>query len=78
MVATHAELIVQGVARRESIMAYIRQYHVENGFPPSMAEIADAQGIAKNAVRHHLIRLQRDGRVQMTEGKYRSLRVLDS
>lgn len=76
--ATHSELIEQGVVRRESIMAYIRRYHVENGFPPSMAEIADAEGIAKNAVRHHLMRLQRDGKVRMTEGKYRSIRVLDA
>jgi len=43
-----------------------------------MAEIADAHGIAKNAVRHHLMRLQRDGKVSMTEGKYRSIRILDA
>lgn len=75
---THAELIEQGVARRESILRFIRVYLLDNGFPPSMQEIADAEGIAKNAVRHHLNRLQRDGKITMVEGKYRSLRVLDA
>jgi SOS-response transcriptional repressor LexA len=75
--ATHAELIEQGIHRRESILDYIRKYHQTNGFPPSMEEIAESQRIAKSAVRHHLYRLQRDGHLQMTPGKYRSIRVLD-
>jgi repressor LexA len=73
---THAELIEQGVHRRESILSYIKAYHAENGFPPSMGEIAEEEGIAKSAIRHHLNRLQRDGLVTMTPGKYRSIRVL--
>lgn len=75
---THAELIEQGIERRASIMGYIQAYHEQFGYPPSMAEIADAHGIAKNAVRHHLLRLQRDGKVSMAPGKYRSLRILDA
>jgi SOS-response transcriptional repressor LexA len=73
---THAQLIEQGVARREAIMAYIRAYHETRGYPPSMAEIAENQGIAKSAIRHHLYRLQRDGLITMTPNKYRSIRVL--
>jgi SOS-response transcriptional repressor LexA len=73
---THAELIEQGVHRRESILAYIKAYHEAHGYPPSMGEIAEEEGIAKSAIRHHLYRLQRDGLVTMTPGKYRSLRVM--
>jgi len=73
---THAELIEQGIHRRESILRYIKAYHEENGFPPSMGEIADEHEIAKSAVRHHLYRLQKDGRLVMTPGKYRSIKVL--
>jgi len=73
---THAQLIEQGILRRQSILNYIRSYHEEFGYPPSMAEIADENGIAKSAVRHHLYRLQNDGMLTMTPGKYRSIRVL--
>lgn len=73
---THAQLIKQGVTRRQSIIEYINAYHTEFGYPPSMAEIAADQKIAKSAIRHHLYRLQRDGLVTMTPGKYRSIRVL--
>jgi len=74
---THAQLIEQGVHRRESILRYIKTYHQEYGFPPSMAEIASEEGIAKSAIRHHLYRLQRDGLVVLTPGKYRSIRLTD-
>jgi SOS-response transcriptional repressor LexA len=73
---THAELITQGVNRRESIMRFIKTYHDDYGFPPSMAEIAEEQGIAKSAIRHHLYRMQRDGLVSMKPGSHRSIRVL--
>lgn len=75
---TRAELIEQGVLRREEIIRFTRAYQEEYGFPPSMQEIADGVGIRKNAVRHHLIKLREDGRVTMVQGKYRSLRVVDA
>lgn len=71
----YAELIEQGVARREAMMKFIRVYIDQNGYPPSMAEIAEDQDIAKSAVRHHLYRLQRDGLITMSPNKYRSIRV---
>ena len=74
--ATYAELVDQGIARRESMLAFLRTYIERNGYPPSMAEIAEEEGIAKSAVRHHLYRLQRDGLITMTPNKYRSIRVL--
>lgn len=72
----YAELIDQGIARRESMLTFLRSYIEQNGYPPSMAEIAEQEGIAKSAVRHHLYRLQRDGLITMTPSKYRSIRVL--
>lgn len=72
----YAELIDRGIARRESILTFLRSYIEQYGYPPSMAEIAEEERIAKSAVRHHLYRLQRDGLITMTPNKYRSIRVL--
>lgn len=74
--STYAELIDQGIARRESMLTFLRTYIEQNGYPPSMAEIAEDQDVAKSAVRHHLYRLQRDGLISMTPGRNRSIRVL--
>ena len=76
MPQTHAELIEQGVERRDSMMKYLETYIEKHGYPPSMAEIADYEGIAKSAIRHHLYRLQRDGKIVMTPGHYRSIRII--
>lgn len=72
---TQQDLIVQGENRREEILDFIAAYHAEWGFAPSMDEIAQGVGVVKNAARHHLLKLQQEGKVCMTPGKYRSLRL---
>lgn len=73
-----AKLIAQGIERRRAIMRFIKDYLRKNGFAPSIEEIAEAVELSsKTAVRHHLEILVDEGAIQMTPGKYRSLRVMD-
>lgn len=73
------KLLEQGERRREQILMYCRMYQDMHGFGPSIAEIASGVQLAsKTAVRHHLLALQEDGKIEMTPGKYRSLRVVDA
>lgn len=70
-------LLKQGKDRRSAILKFSRAYIKKHGFGPSVAEIAEGVGLSsKTAVRHHLATLQREGKVEMTPGVYRSLRVL--
>jgi repressor LexA len=70
-------LIKQGRDRRTAILKFTRTYIRKNGYGPSVAEIADGVGLAsKTAVRHHLTTLQDEGKVEMTPGRYRSLRIV--
>lgn len=70
------ELMEQGDARRRQVLSFIRAYIKRNGFPPSIQEIADDLDLTKTAAAHHLKRLEKDGKISVVVGKYRSLRVL--
>lgn len=73
-----ARLLEQGENRRERILMFCRMYQDMHGYGPSIAEIANGVKLAsKTTVRHHLLTLQEEGRIVMTPGKYRSLRVCD-
>lgn len=67
----------QGDERREQIVEFIRRFQADHRYAPSMAEIGVAVGLKKNTVRHHLLKLQNEGRVAMDPGVYRSLRVTE-
>jgi repressor LexA len=70
-------LLKQGKDRRSAILKFTRAYIRKNGYGPSVAEIAEGVGLAsKTAVRHHLATLQEEGKVEMTPGRYRSLRLV--
>lgn len=70
-------LLKQGKDRRAAILKFTRAYIRKNGYGPSVAEIADGVGLAsKTAVRHHLEILQDEGKVTVTPGVYRSLRLV--
>lgn len=68
-------LIEQGERQREKILAFIAEFIDENGYSPSMQEVGNAIGSHKNGARHHLLKLQKEGKVTMTEGSYRSIRL---
>ena len=60
----------------DAIVAFVAGYIAENGFSPSLREIAAACGMGSNAVAEfHLDRLVRDGRITRKPGIARTYRV---
>lgn len=66
-----------GEQRRAEILRFLAKHLDDRGYSPSMQEVGDAIGVHKNGARHHLLKMQRDGLVQMTEGSYRSIRLTE-
>lgn len=66
----------QDQQRAEKILAFVRSYSAEHGFPPSVREIAAAVGLAStSAVHHHLTKLEEAGRLQKQATRSRALSV---
>jgi len=69
----------QDQRRAERILEYIRDTSAERGYPPSVREIAEAVGLAStSAVHHHLMKLEREGRLQKAATRSRALTVPDA
>jgi repressor LexA len=66
----------QDQQRAERILAFVRSYSAEHGYPPSVREIALAVGLAStSAVHHHLTKLEEAGRLQKHATRSRALTV---
>jgi repressor LexA len=62
--------------RGDRILAYIERTAAERGYPPSVREIASAVGLAStSAVHHHLLRLQKEGRLSRQPTRSRALTI---
>lgn len=69
----------QDQQRAERILEFIREAVAEHGYPPSVREIAEAVGLAStSAVHHHLVKLEREGKLQKQATRSRALTVPDS
>ncbi|EIC20624.1 transcriptional repressor LexA [Thiorhodovibrio frisius] len=65
--------------RQREILALIRRYVLETGYPPTRAEIAAACGFRSvNAAVDHLKALARRGVIELKPGASRGIRLLDS
>jgi repressor LexA len=65
--------------RQREILALIRQHVVEEGYPPTRAEIAAAFGFrSPNAAEEHLRALARKGVIELMPGSSRGIRLLES
>jgi repressor LexA len=62
-------------SRQESILKFITDYVAENGFPPSVREIAGHFGIYPATVQDHIVALERKGYLQKKRFQSRSLSV---
>lgn len=66
-------------ARRELVMAFIKSYVAEHGYPPNYREIAKGTGLRSNAgVAHHLEALIREGRIRREPMAARAITVVES
>lgn len=63
--------------RSKGIFEFICRYTSEHGFPPTLGEIASAQGFKSNSgVIRHLDKLEKWGWIERYHGNARSIRIL--
>lgn len=62
--------------RQAEIHDFMVGWHQDNGFPPSQAEIRDHFGFSSlNAVRSHLVLIEKKGFIRLNEGKARGIQL---
>lgn len=60
--------------KREEILAYLREYTAQNGYPPSVREIMHAVGLRSTAsVHYHLSELDRLGEISVDGSRNRAI-----
>jgi repressor LexA len=68
--------MIKLTARQEEILAYIKDYLQETGFPPTRSEIATKMGYrSPNAAEEHLRALARKGAIEMQPGTSRGIKL---
>lgn len=68
----------QLVETHNCVLDFIRQSIVEIGYPPTHREIASACYISKSMVGHYLNKLEAQGKIVLTRGQARGIRLLDT
>ncbi|MVW75359.1 LexA family protein [Pseudomonas xionganensis] len=63
--------------KQAETLAAIRDFIAENGYSPSVAELAARFKINENAVQGRLLTLLRNGKIARTPGISRSIRITD-
>src|SRR5438477_570071 len=73
------EKVLQNVLQRQPhdrILEFIRERIASQGYPPTVREIAEAVGLAStSAVHHHLLKLEREGKLQKDATRSRALTI---
>ncbi|MBL4580658.1 MAG: transcriptional repressor LexA [Gammaproteobacteria bacterium] len=63
-------------ARQEEILAYVKEYMHETGYPPTRSEIAKKMGFkSPNAAEEHLRALARKGAIEVLPGTSRGIKL---
>ncbi|MGC9029505.1 MAG: transcriptional repressor LexA [Desulfomonilaceae bacterium] len=66
-------------AQQKKVLAFIRSFQEQNGFPPSLREICAALGLSSpGSLIKHVRRLESEGLIERTPGKKRAWRVIGS
>jgi repressor LexA len=64
--------------RQAEILRLVRELTEVSGYPPTRAEIAEKMGFRSvNAAEQHLRALEKKGKIEISEGASRGLRVID-
>jgi len=62
--------------RQEEILAYVKEYMQETGYPPTRSEIANKMGFkSPNAAEEHLRALARKGAIEVLPGTSRGIKL---
>ena len=65
-------------SRQQEILAFLKAWIVENGMPPTRAEMCASLGFrSPNAAEEHLRALERKGVIEMLAGSSRGIRIRD-
>lgn len=71
------ELEEYGIELRERMYTFIIDYISENGFAPTIREIAQAVKISIGRVKHHLMKLEIEGRIKTKPNSPRAIKVME-
>ena len=63
--------------RQGEILLWIQKFTLEEGYSPTLQEIANGFGFGINAAVDHLGALKRHGRVKWVENKARTITIID-
>jgi hypothetical protein len=64
--------------RQQAILEFMQRYLAEHGFPPTLREIGESQGLTNvSAVRGHLAALEKKGYIVKQPDKARSIRLVN-
>lgn len=64
-------------AKQSNIVEFIREWQIKNGHPPTQAEICDHFGFGSlNAVRSHLVLIEKKGYLHLNGGKARGIQLV--
>lgn len=64
-------------ARQQNILSFISKFQFENGYPPTVREIAEAVGLASSSTVHgHLDRLEKKGLIRRDPTKPRTIELV--
>jgi SOS-response transcriptional repressor LexA len=67
----------QGMTQRDRMMEFIKEYIKMNSYPPSIREIKEALHYNTNSAPfYHLQKLHDEGRIVLTHGIARGIRVI--
>ena len=62
--------------QQKAVLKYLTSFIRKNGYPPTRQEIADEMGFASaNGAQAHLKALARKGRIALTLGVFRGIKV---
>lgn len=64
--------------RTEAVYAFIRDYIEQEGYPPSLRDIARGCGLGLTTANYHLSRLVQLGLIRRASGQARSLRLVET
>ncbi|GIM88850.1 LexA family protein [Paractinoplanes toevensis] len=64
-------------ARQQRVLAFIRDFHTEHGWAPSLREIGQHVGLRPSGVQYQLVQLERMGWIRRAPNLPRALVVLD-
>ena len=70
------ELEEHGIELREQMYSFIIKYISENGYAPTIRELSQAVGIAISRVKHHLMKLEIEGRIKTKPNSPRAIKVI--